>query len=648
MTTNTFSEKLDALPATLDLFRDYDASLLADGIGVGSGRHALAVGSGGSAIAAEYFARCRDTLGLGPTTVQTPMQVVLEAYDLSGSSVWLFSAGGDNPDVVAAARAALDRRAAFVALVTRNADGAAAGIVSRGGGSVYTVPVADSKDGYLATHSLLASTTALLLASDLAGGDPRGPDALLDALSGRLTAMRGAGSRSSMTETVSGLSAQHTVIVASDPLLRPLAVLLDTSIWEASLCHVQTADFRNLAHGRHAWMHHRAEDTLILALIGVDSRKTWTAIEAALPEKPRRLELDHGSGGRLDNALAIVDGLGVIEAIGAVVGIDPGKPGTGEFGRFVYENRSLAETANAMTPGVRHKRSIVARMDAADDSGLPLHEIWRGRLDALAHADIGGLVFDYDGTIVTTEGRYRLPTGEITSELVRLHAAGLRIGIATGRGGSAGEDLRKVLPAEMLPTIPIGYYNGGHLRYADVDIEHDPATPDPAITETTVWLDAHPELFTKQDFNRRPVQITIDMDQLAQRYRFVHDMAECPPFADGRVRITASGHSYDIVPVGSSKTIVVDELRKAVAPGHEILCFGDSGSRNGNDHALLAGPFGISVGDVCGAPNGCWALLGSECSGPDALLRILRALVTSEAGWIRLDVASLGLDSRSE
>lgn len=645
MTTTSFSEKLDALPATLDLFRDYDARPLADGIGAGRGRHALAVGSGGSVIAAEYFARCRDTLGLGPTTVQTPMQVVLEAYDLSGTNVWLFSAGGDNPDVVAAARAAFDRKAAFVAIVTRNAAGAAAGIVSRGGGAVYPVPVGDPKDGYLATHSLLASTAALLLASDLTCGDPRGADELLDALAGRLTAMRDAGSRSSVKETMSGLSPRHTVIVASDPLLRPLAVLLDTSIWEASLCHVQTADFRNLAHGRHAWMHHRAEDTLILALVGVDSRKTWTAIEAALPEKPRRLELDHGSGGRLDNALAIVDGLGVIEAIGAVVGIDPGKPGIGEFGRSVYENRSLAETADAMSPGVRHKRSKVARMDAGGDSGLPLHEIWRGRLDALANADIGGLVFDYDGTIVTTEGRHLLPADELVSELVRLHGSGLRIGIATGRGGSAGEDLRKVLPAEILSTIPIGYYNGGHLRYADVDIEHDPATPDPAISEVSAWLDAHPELFTKQDFSRRPVQITIDMDKLAQRYRFVHDMVECPPFADRRVRITASGHSYDIVPVGSSKTIVVNELRKAVPPGHEILCFGDSGSRDGNDHALLAQPFGISVGDVCGAPNGCWALLGSQCSGPEALLKILRSLVTSEAGCIRLDVASLGLDS---
>jgi hydroxymethylpyrimidine pyrophosphatase-like HAD family hydrolase/fructoselysine-6-P-deglycase FrlB-like protein len=648
MTTDSFSGKLDALPATLELFRGYDARPLADGIAAGSGRHALAVGSGGSAIAAEYLARCRDTLGLGPTTVQTPMQVVLEASDLSGSHVWLFSAGADNPDVVAAARAALDRKAAFVAIVTRNAAGAAAGIVSHGGGAVYTVPVADTKDGYLATHSLLASTSALLLASDLVCGDPQGVHALLDALAGRVATMRDPRSRTSVAETMSDLTPQHTVIVASDPLLRPLAILLDTSIWEASLCHVQTADFRNLAHGRHTWMHHRADDTLILALVGVDSRQIWTAIESALPERPRRLELDHGSGGRLDNALAIIDGLGLIEAIGAVVGIDPGKPGVGEFGRAVYDNRSLAQAAEAMTAGVRHKRSAVAQFDVGDDSGMPLHEIWRGRLEALSRADIGGLVFDYDGTIVTTEGRYRLPSGEIVAELERLHAAGLRIGIATGRGGSAGEDLRKVLHAGMLASIPIGYYNGGHLRYANIDIETDPPAPDPAIAETLAWLDARPNFFTKPDFKRRPVQITIDMDKLAHRYRFVHDMSECPAFAEGRVRIAASGHSYDIVPTASSKTVVVEELRRTIPLDSEILCFGDSGSRNGNDHTLLAHPFGISVGEVCGAPNGCWALLGRQSCGPDALLRILRALVTCHDGRIRLDVGSLGLDNRAQ
>lgn len=643
MTTPVFSGKLDTLPATLDLFGSYDAGTLAGGIVHGARRHVLAIGSGGSAIAAEYLARCRDTLGLGPTTVQTPMQVVLDQHDLTESDVWLFSAGGDNPDAAAASRAALDRKARRLHLVTRKPDGSAVGIVERGGGTIHVVPVADPKDGYLATHSLLSSVIALLLACNVASRDPRNTTQLLDALTFRLTDMRDHNIRASRVAGLTTLKRTDTLIVTGDPLLKPMSVLLDTSIWEASLCHVQTTDFRNLAHGRHSWIHHRLDETMILALTGTDTRAAWTAIKALLPEALHSIEVDQGSCGRLDNALAIIDGFGIIEAMGTVLGIDPGKPGIGEFGRSLYDDRSLADLAVAMPRHVRHKRAAIAKSDTHNPADGPLNLIGRDRLEALAKAEIGGVVFDYDGTIVTTAGRWSVPSKEIVDELVRLHRAGLKIGFATGRGGSAGEDLRKVLPADMLSSILIGYYNGGHLRAADVDIDHDRATADPAITETAAWLREHNDLFHRCEFKHNAIQITVDMYKLSRPYRFPIDLKGCAPFADGRVRVLESGHSYDIVPTASCKLVVVEALKAQLPTGVEVLCFGDSGSGPGNDHALLSHRFGISVGDVCGAANGCWSLFGTDPVGPEALLKILRALLLSD-GTIRLDVALLGLD----
>ena len=646
MTTTAFSEKLDKLPATLELFRDFNAGFIASALADGGRHHALSIGSGGSAIVAEYLARCRDTLGLGPTTVQTPMQAVVDQSDLIRSDVWLFSAGGDNPDIVAAAHAVLDRKARNVHLVTRNPAGTATDVIAQGGGTIHVVPVSEPKDGYLATHSLLSSIIAILLASDTVSRDPRGTIHLLDMLSARLTTMRDPVTRTSRTAAMNRLRRSDTVMVAFDPLLRSAAILLDTSIWEASLCHVQTADFRNLAHGRHAWLHHRMEETLVLALAGVDSRATWSAMEALLPNSLRRLTLDFGSCGRLDNILAVMDGLGMLEAMGEVLGIDPGKPGIGEFGRSVYEDHSLVDLAGRMPARVRHKRAAIAKSDAHDPTDATLDSIGRNRLDALAAAEIGGAVFDYDGTIVTTDGRWSVPEQPIVDELIRLHQAGLKIGFATGRGASVGDDLRKVLSAEILPSILIGYYNGGHLRTADVVISQDAPVADPSITETAEWLRGRSDLFFQAAFKHRPVQITIDMDQLRHPYRFPIDIADCPPFMDGRVRVSGSGHSYDIIPATSSKLVVVKALREQLPTQSEVLCFGDSGSRSGNDHALLSHAFGISVGDVCGAANGCWSLFGAGPVGPEALLTILRALILSDDGKIRLDVAPLGLDRR--
>jgi hypothetical protein len=439
------------------------------------------------------------------------------------------------------------------------------------------------------------------------------------------------------------LKRTDTLIVAGDPLLKPVSVLLDTSIWEGSLCHVQTTDFRNLAHGRHGWLHHHLDETLILALTGTDTRATWAAIKAVLPDTLHSMEVDQGSCGRLDNALAMIDGLGIIEAMGTVLGIDPGKPGIGEFARSIYDDRSLLDLAEAMPPHVRHKRAAIARSDAHNAADDPLHLIGRDRLEVLAKSEIGGAVFDYDGTVVTTTGRWSVPDKKIVDELVRLHRLGLKIGFATGRGGSAGEDLRKVLPADMLPSILIGYYNGGHLRTVDVDINADRPPADPAITETAAWLERRSDLFRGCEFKHREVQITVDMDKLRYPYRFPVDLEGCPQFADGRVRVMGSGHSYDIVPTASSKLVIVEAIKAALPTRVEVLCFGDSGSRLGNDHAFLSHRHGISVGEVCGVANGCWSLFGSSPVGPEALLRILRALLLLE-DKIRLDVGSLGID----
>lgn len=644
MSTPRLSAKLDDLPATLELIASVDPASIATALTRGSGLGALAIGSGGSIVAAEYFVRCRDSLGFGPTSVATPMQAVADHHSLGLTPVWLFSAGGDNPDASAAAKAAADRGCRDINLVTRNPEGAAAALVSGFGGHVHVVPVADVKDGYLATHSLLSMSVGLLMASAMVSREPVSSPSPLELISARLTASRDPSERARLVEQWTGLRKTDTLIIAGDPLLGSVAALLDTSLWEASLCPVQTTDLRNLAHGRHAWFHHRSNDTVLLAMTGSTSRSTWKAIEEVLPGDLRRMNVDYGTCGRLANILGLIDGLAAIEAIGEVLDLDPGKPGIGEFGRAIYDDRSLEKLARDLPARVRHKRAAVARADSSPPENPSLIVIGTERLLELEHATIGGAVFDYDGTIVSTEDRFKVPDQAIVDQLVRLHRSGVRLGIATGRGGSAGEDLRKVLPADVLSSIIIGYYNGGYIRTADVDVESEPPAADPAIAATSAWLAEQEDLFLEKKFKSGPVQICVDMHTLRHPFRFALDLARCPQVESGEVRISASGHSFDIIPSSSTKTTVVDAVRTAAGEGKAVLCFGDSGAASGNDHALLAHAHGISVGEVCGAPNGCWSLFGNTITGPEALLRVLSALVASTSGEIRLDVSALALD----
>ena len=77
----------------------------------------------------------------------------------------------------------------------------------------------------------------------------------------------------------------------------------------------------------------------------------------------------------------------------------------------------------------------------------------------------------YDGTVVITEELFSPPSSEIIKHFLRLRELGVEIAIASGRGGSLGEDLRQIFDVEAQKGILIGYYNGTYLRSLDVNFD---------------------------------------------------------------------------------------------------------------------------------------------------------------------------------
>ncbi|MDZ7575803.1 MAG: HAD hydrolase family protein [Pseudotabrizicola sp.] len=639
-----FAEKLDTLMRTVELVAKADLKLLASVLRFGQSRPTVAIGSGGSAISAHYFARCRETLFGQATEVVTPVEFVLSNRGLAGHDVWLFSASAENADSVASVVAAL-ARAAELRVVTRNAGGAAAQAArARPGSHVFEIPVADAKDGFLATHSLVGSVIALLLASDLASVDPIG-SGLVPQLLRDLATVLSPAAREAMAARFVGLGQRDLLLVIADPCVRAIAELIETSAWESAIAPVQLTDVRNFAHGRHTWLHHRSAETFVVALTSHETRPLWQLATAIFPDV-RVTSLDFGDGGRFHNAVGIVQGLSVVEAMGRSVGIDPGKPGIGEFGRMLYDDSGLLEITRGLDPATRHKRSALLAGDSIDSADLSIASTAAVRRQTLAVAKIAGLVLDYDGTMITDAERYDLPRKEIVEELVRLDSLGVRLAIATGRGGSGGHALRSALPEALHPRVTIGYYNGAYVQPLTVDIEESPPSVDEALAATFSWLQSRPELFSVAFRGRfSNVQISIKLEDLAERETFFAALQGCPPIETGNVRFALSGHSVDFFSAKTSKRSVVERVREEIDEDSSVLCVGDSGSRSGNDHELLSHAMGVSVGTVCGRREGCWTLFGDESSGPDALLRILRALRRDVHGVVRMDMGALGLDS---
>lgn len=632
-----FATKLERLSETISLVSARGVTDLAQALEAGRGRLVLAVGSGGSVVAVEFVAHCRKTLALGPTSVMTPMEFVVGLEGRAGAEVWLFSAGGDNPDIAAAFDAAIASDAALVRLITVNADGAVAKVARDvSNAEVVVLPVADPKDGFLATHSMVSMITGLLLAAD----------AVLKPSTSDLAETLAEHAATALSATGSGRCAAgsfrpgDTIILLHDPQLAPIAALIETSLWETGLAAVQRTDFRNFAHGRHVWAARYPGSTVVLGLTTDDSLDVWRGVSAPLPDTIRKQQIHLGDAGRLQIAIGVFEGLAWIDAVGDIAGTDPGKPGHGSFAHAIYDDISLRNLGQGLTPSVRQKAQARALLDSGERCGRSAYAVGRDRLSGLGKVRFTGLVLDYDGTVVETRDRYDPPTQVMLTEILRFLDAGVAFGIATGRGGSVGEMLRSVLPVELQEGVTIGYYNGGYIRPLTTDIRLEPPAADPEIQAFQGWLESSGLLNPGDPLEGR-IQLTLPHGRVVSVPAVREALARYPAVAEGRLRVLSSQHSFDIVPRASSKLALVELM--GGRSGEPVLTVGDSGVGAGNDYDMLARPHGVSVGSVCGGLDGCWSIFGETLSGPNALLRLLRA-ARIETGGFRIEVAALGLD----
>ncbi|MCA0357492.1 MAG: HAD hydrolase family protein [Proteobacteria bacterium] len=631
-----YAEKLDGLAQTFDLVARQDLSRLSMALRAGQTSLAVAVGSGGSAITAQYLADCRRSLGYPPTLVMTPMEFVAQAERFAAAQIWLLSGSGENPDILAAARSCADLQVSDVQVLTARAPSQLT-MSLPALGHVHLTEVADDKDGFLATHSLAGAIAALCIAADAACPRPMSAELVAHLL----TSSRSRLSRShrqSLSADLAQFSAAQTLFVLHDPNLISAAVAIETSCWEAALCPVQRVDFRNFAHGRHVWLAQRPGNAFLLALTSAESSEIWRELRALLPSSTPAAELNAPFAGRLAAALTIIDALCLVEALGEACGRDPAKPGVGDFGRDVYAAPGLGALAAALAPPVRLKRSAIALFDPPEAADHDLLATWTQLQETWATAPVRGLVLDFDGTIVTVEDRREPIPEDLAAQLTRLLDQGLRLGIATGRGGSAGRAMRQALPHRLHSEVTMGYYNGGYIRPLDVDLSTDRPSRPEAIAAALRWLTEQGG-FAIDRIKDGFVQLTLPLEDVADMEALAHDLENAG--MEG-LRLARSSHTVDVCLRSTCKTSVIEALtlRWGIDPS-AIMRVGDSGGPLGNDHVLLGSKMGVTVGEVCGRPLEGWPMFGAALNGPAALRKILSSLRNTGDGCFQIDLEAL-------
>ena len=606
-----------------------------------------AIGSGGSLTGAHALASLHQHYTGRLAAVTTPLQAVDEPLDAT-TATWLLSARGSNVDIVAAARAMIVREPRQVGVLCgRKASPLAKLCRQHPFVDLLNYPPPSGKDGFLATNSLLGFIALLTRAyADEFGAETDWQDTVQTL--GPLLSESAAASLE-WEATAAALWTRSTTLVLHGPSTRIGAIDLESKFTEAAIGHLQFADYRNFAHGRHHWLAKRSETSGVLAFVTDADRTLAERTLALIPPDVPQARLAFAGSPATTSMASLLAALRITGWAGLARGIEPGRPGVPEFGRKLYRlSLPRSSTTTSLPKLTARELAAISRKAAAPATHLEAcGELsrWRKALAAflgrLYKAQFGGIVLDYDGTVVDTRHRSEPPKGQMATALSRLADTTL-VAFATGRGASVRRDLQGCLPQNLWPNILVGYYNGAEVAWLDDDGAPDgSSTACVALAPISEALRRQPELAKSACQEDRRYQITLEAVRVMPDGRLWQLAREVTELVGvNNVTITCSSHSIDIVAPGVSKLNAVQRLREAVGDA-PILAIGDRGRWPGNDHELLREAFALGVDEINTDPKTCWHLGKPGQRGPAVTLDYLRSLNALD-GRLNFTRGSLG------
>lgn len=642
-----FIRELAELPSTFAWARAAPIGELSEAIRGGIHLPLTAIGSGGSYTAAALAALLQDDQGQY-TRAATPLTFLGSQTNLDQSAVIVLSARGENSDILRAFdHAANGEPRSLLGICLAPGSSLMQHARRYEYSSVWAQQGTYGKEGFLAVNSLLAFSTLLARAySDVAGTALALPTTLgsmplkLEGTPLSLNASLGRG----------------TFLALHGRWGAPAAIDLESKFSEAALGNVLVSDFRTFAHGRHNWIDKRAGETGVVLFATPEDSETAMATLDCLPESVPRILVQSGQGGSVGALALLLGTFQLTQASALSRGSDPGRPHVKAFGRRLYHLGPRAYARHQSSFEVRDAFHAAARRKAvASGENWKCESVqakWLARAKdyfvQLARSRIGAVVMDYDGTMCAPSERFTGPSLAIATLTNRLLNAGTVIGVATRRGRSVREDLRRVVPSRLWGSVVVGYYNGSEISLLDdSNSPHREGPLEDSLVGVASRLHSSPELTDQAVIEVRPHQITLEPRSTLARRPVLESVARIAMVGQvSCVKVLSSTHTIDVVASTTSKLNVVNhckEVSQSKGGASDLLCIGDSGSWPGNDCELLSTKFSLSVDRVSGATSSCWNLAPPGHRGTQALRDFLTRLSPTRRG---LAFATTGLSRK--
>ncbi|HRN73538.1 MAG TPA: hypothetical protein PLM81_10450 [Ginsengibacter sp.] len=556
------------------------------------------VGSGGSFSTCIYAADLLTSRGVFAKAV-TPLELFYANATLRKSNIIFISASGNNTDILFAYKKAIESEPLSILSICMRKNSKLATLSSTYSGCTtlgFDPPA--GKDGFLATNSLAAYFVLLYRAiggSNLSKKVPQLHDKVYESF---------------IKKTDPGTS----FIILYGSYHHAIAVDLESKFSEAGLAPSLLSDYRHFAHGRHNWFD-KQKNSAVIALSCPSDEKLCHKTLGLLPASIPRIIISTLLNGFEGTIHLLLQAMNLIKQYGKVVKIDPGRPGVPPYGSKIYHlkyDRLVSGPPLKMDElAIIRKAKInrIADLEVADQKKwVNSYKAFKKKLES---AKFGSLIFDYDGTLCSPLNRFNGPDDEIKKMLVSFVKKGFVLGIISGRGKSLRTDLEKIFKGheKLMKNIIVGYYNGSDIgsladnKRPDKSLPMHPALKVVAEHLSKIGIIADPS----------PNQLTFKSGTSLEWNR-VRDILlnEIMLLDKDGITIVESSHSLDVIPRKlASKNHVLDHCKKLCKESgvaEEVLCIGDKGQWPGNDYALLANEFALSVGEVSSIPDTGWNL----------------------------------------
>jgi HAD superfamily hydrolase (TIGR01484 family) len=619
-----------------------DVNKLKSAIQSASESSLIGVGSGGSFTTASMLCHLHEAYTGRVSRASTPLEIICNPTLASSSPVFLISAEGKNPDICEALQRASHHSSRRLHVLTNRGESPLMDCVAAHNDVTAHVFALVEKDGYLATNSLLLDAT--LIARAYAELDCATSDlpAELDELKvGEESVDEWVKKADSFVNEVAKRGA---LTVIYSPLLKPIAIDLESKLSEAALIHVQFADLRSYAHGRHLWLANRPQDCAILALTEPSLGDLWDRMKTIFPSDVPTLTMTLQGATPRDLISGLIAQMHLVSSIANSQNRDIGRPNVPQFGRDLYYVDLPAVIPNPAQHDVEAERSKYEVLGAKWPSQRNHPSMRRARLEfekSIGQREFRAIVFDYDGTLCSSQRINHPPSKDILDQLERLVEAGVVVGIASGRGGSVQENLEKELPKNILEKIQLGLYNCGWISDATVT---------PTVSEVTSEFLSH---VTRIVHRLKGLGVPIDAVRTTHPYqvsiRFREGLlTDAMWFVMGAAlrqagldlsTMVRSKHSIDVLATGVSKArLIAHIINVAKIEPYEVLTMGDQGAWPGNDAALLEHRYSLSVDEPSRRLDRGWKLAPAYKRDVSATLWYLERIKTIDGGRYKVEL----------